>query len=92
MDASKAEITRIKSELSPLEVCNTCKFTTIEKKDGFIHLRTQERLQELNDMYEQVTTLERRIGKFLSWCVCDRFTPPPFLPPVHGPLAGSSLD
>ena len=41
VDASKAEITRIKNELSPIE----------------------ERLQDLNSMYDQVTTLERRIGK-----------------------------
>ena len=41
MDASKAEITRIKNELAPVE----------------------ERLQEVNAMYDQVTTLERQIGK-----------------------------
>ena len=40
MDASKAEITRINNELTPVE----------------------ERLQELNAMYDQVTTLERKIG------------------------------
>ena len=43
MDASKAEITRIRNELGPAE----------------------DRLQELNAMYDQVTALERKIGKQL---------------------------
>ena len=49
MDASKAEITRIKNELAPVE----------------------ERLQELNAMYDQVTMLERKISKnhIYTWCL-----------------------
>ena len=37
-----------------------------------LHAHVQERLQELNDMYEQVTTMERRIGKLGLRCSSQR--------------------
>ena len=37
-----------------------------------LHAHVQERLQELNDMYEQVTTMERRIGTLGLRCSSQR--------------------
>ena len=49
VEASKAEITRIKNELSPVE----------------------DRYHKLDSMYNQVTLLEKRIGKNRSY---DKYT------------------
>ena len=64
MDRSTAEVSRIKNELGPVEV----KIVKVKQGVWFFvtstkHPSTQDRLRELDLMYEAVKDMEKRIGE-----------------------------